>query len=166
MNQDYNKNITLSYEYVEKSLKEIQDIINNRNTQLGLIIGFNFTFIRFFINELPRNRIDDNLIYYSSVTLQIFSYLFAFSSILFCFLGLYKNVDLLIISPDKLVNVSGFLSEIDLREAILDTWNDKLEKLIEINEQKKKILNRSIICLVFSGLMVIFDRLINAVFIS
>lgn len=51
--REYETNISLSYEYIEKSIQEIKDIINNTNTQLGVLIGFNFTFIRFFINDLP-----------------------------------------------------------------------------------------------------------------
>ena len=53
INQEYKVNVDLSYDYIEKSIKEIQNKSNNINTELGLLIGFNLTFIRFFVAELP-----------------------------------------------------------------------------------------------------------------
>ena len=61
--EEYESNISLSYEYLEKSIKEIQDIINNTNTQLGVLIGFNLTFVRFFLSEVPDKVVDLNGIY-------------------------------------------------------------------------------------------------------
>ncbi|MGK7896967.1 MAG: hypothetical protein AB4372_25970, partial [Xenococcus sp. (in: cyanobacteria)] len=58
IDQDYKANLDLSYDYIEKSIKEIQSKSNNINTELGLLIGFNLTFIRFFISELPGNVYD------------------------------------------------------------------------------------------------------------
>ena len=71
-----------------------------------------------------------------------------------------------IITSELLIPECDLVPETELRLAIMDVWEEKLEKLIEVSEQKKKFLNRSILFLGLSGLMVIFDRLINAVFIS
>ena len=62
IDEQYEANVSLIYDYVEKSIKEIQDISDNTNTKLGLLIGFNLTFIRFFLSELPDNICDLDLL--------------------------------------------------------------------------------------------------------
>ncbi|MDJ0730276.1 MAG: hypothetical protein QNJ33_09835 [Crocosphaera sp.] len=163
--QDYQKNIELSYDYIEKSLKEVQDINNNTNTQLGVLIGFNFTFIRFFLNELLNKIINiDNLLCYSCLLLKILAYGFSIASIISCFIGLYKNVIYSIIYPKALIENGVSLSNEELRLAIIDTWEEKFKSFKEVNEQKKQMFNRSIILLLISGIAAIINKLIVSIF--
>ncbi|MEM8672938.1 MAG: hypothetical protein AAGF83_03540 [Cyanobacteria bacterium P01_G01_bin.67] len=92
VSQDYKANLQLSYDYLEKSIKEIQDVINNTNSQSGILVGFNLTFIRFFINELPGKIIvAEDLFCHSCLLLKILTYGLAISSIIFALLGLYQT---------------------------------------------------------------------------
>ncbi|MEL4895035.1 hypothetical protein [Crocosphaera sp. Alani8] len=141
--QDYQNNINLSYDYIEKSLKEVQDIKNTINTELGLLIGFNFTFIRFFLNELPNEIINSNpVLCHSCLVLKIFAYVFSIASIIFCFFGLYKTVTYYIIPPKLLLENCDRVPNEELRLAVIDTWQKKLESFNQINQQKKQIFNR------------------------
>ena len=159
--KDYEANIALSYDYTEKSLKEVQDLNNNTNAQLGLLIGFNFTFIRFFINELPNRIIDLNSLSCNSCLLfKILAYTFSIASIVFCSFGLYKTIKYYIIPPELLIENCDRVTNQELKLAIIDTWQDKLEDFKEITQQKKQVLNRSIIFLLMSGLMSIIDKII------
>lgn len=163
--EDYEINIALSYDYIEKSLKEIQDINNNTNTQLGLLIGFNFTFIRFFINDLPNKIVNLNSWSCNSCLLfKILAYGLAIASISLCFFGLYKTIKYYIIPPNLLIENCNRVSNAELKLAIIDTWQNKLKDFKEVTQQKKQILNRSIILLLISGLMAIIDEIIASIF--
>ena len=165
--KDYEENVALSYDYTEKSLKEVQDINNNTNAQLGLLIGFNFTFIRFFINDLPGRIIDlDSWFCNSCLLFKILAYSFSITSIILCLFGLYKTVKYFIIPPDILLENSDQVTNQELKLAILDTWIDKLKDFKDITQQKKQILNRAIILLLVSGLMAIMDEIIATTFYS
>lgn len=164
-NSDYGDNVALSYDYIEKSLKEVQDINNNTNTQLGLLIGFNFTFIRFFINELPGKIINgDSLPCNSYLLFKTIAYELSFVSILFCFLGLYKTIEYYIIPSNLLIKNCDKVSTEELKLAIIDTLQDKLEHFKELIKQKKVILNRSIILLLVSGIIAVIDMIIAYAF--
>ena len=160
--EEYEANIALSYEYVEKSIKEIQDLSNQTNTQLGLLIGFNFTFIRFFLSELPDNSVQiGNLFCNSCLLLKLFAYLFAGISIFCCFRGLYRNIEYGIVTPNKLLAVCKGSSTTGLKLAILKTWNKKLQQFIELTAQKKKLFNRSIVFWGISVLLAVMDYAID-----
>ena len=163
--KDYQDNVTLSYDYIEKSLKEVQDINNHINTQLGLLIGFNFTFIRFFINELPNKIINHNPLFCNSCLLfKILAYTFAIASISACFFGLYRKIKYYIIPPSLLTKNCDQVTHQELQLAIIDTWQDKLKDFKEVTQQKKQILNLSIVLLLISGLMAICDEIIATIF--
>ena len=164
-NSDYADNVALSYDYIEKSLKEVQDINNNTTAQMGLLIGFNFTFIRFFINELPSRIINgDSLLCNSCFIFKILAYSLSFISILLCFLGLYKTIKYYIVPPNLLIENCDQVSPQELKLAIIDTFQDKLQHFRELIQQRKLILNLSIILLLASGLMAIIDEIIAYIF--
>ncbi|MGL6344028.1 MAG: hypothetical protein ACRC80_33390 [Waterburya sp.] len=163
--EEYKNNVDLSYEYIEKSLKEVQDISNHTNTQLGLIIGFNFTFIRFFLSELPDNvDLIESLPCNSCLLFKIFAYAFAIASIISSFLGLYTKIKYYIIPPNALMASCNQIDNLELKLAIVDTWNEKLDEFIKLTKIKKQLFNYSIILLVLSGLMAILDTIIAKVF--
>lgn len=159
--QDYKLNLELSYDYLEKSIKEVQDVINNTNGQLGILIGFNFTFIRFFINELPgKIKIDAVLYCNSYFTLKIFAYGLAIASITFCFWGLYQTTELKIIKPNVLIENCDRVINQELKLAIIDIWELKVQNFISLATRKKYFLNLSIVLLLISGLMAVLDEAI------
>ena len=156
--REYETNITLSYEYVEKSVQEVKDIINNTNTQLGVLIGFNFTFIRFFINDLPNRIVSSHGLFCNSCILfKILAYGFSFVSIILGLIGLYQTVELKIIKPNSLINECDKVFNWELKLAIIDKWQQKLEDFEKLNKLKKKLLNYSIILLGISGLFAVMD---------
>ena len=156
--REYETNITLSYEYVEKSIQEVKDIINNTNTQLGVLIGFNFTFIRFFINDLPNRIVSYHGLFCNSCILfKILAYGFSFVSIILGLIGLYQTVELKIIKPNSLINECDQVFNWELKLAIIDKCQQKLEDFEKLNKLKKKLLNYSIILLGISGLFAVMD---------
>ena len=162
IDEEYEANVALSYEYIEKSIKEIQDISNQTNTQLGLLIGFNFTFIRFFISELPDNSIAVNTLFcHSCLILKVFAYLFSGISIFCCFRGLYRNIEYFIIPPNIFISECRESSTTGLKLGIIKTWNKKLKQFIQLTEQKKLLFNRSIFFLAVSGSLAILDYTID-----
>ncbi|MEM8723772.1 MAG: hypothetical protein AAGE84_31590 [Cyanobacteria bacterium P01_G01_bin.39] len=156
--KEYEANITLCYEYIEKSLKEMQDLSNHTNTQLGLLIGFNFTFIRFFISVLPDNSIPiDSLPCNSCLLLKLLAYLLAAISIFCCFRGLYRSIEYFVIPANLLIDKCSESSTIGLKRGILRTWNKKLEQFVKLNKQKKELLNKSIILIAILGSFAVID---------
>ncbi|MFA9202087.1 MAG: hypothetical protein ACEQSC_00860 [Candidatus Nanopelagicaceae bacterium] len=165
LDEEYETNITLSYEYAEKSIKEVQDASNHINTQLGLLIGFNLTFIRFFINNLPNKIYNlDFLLCNSCLLLKILAYVLSIASIVLCLAGLYKTIDYNIIKPNILVQNCDHTANVELKLAILDTWNEKLDNFINLVSSKKQLFNYSIILLLLSGLIAILDTIIAKIF--
>lgn len=145
---EYEVNVALSYEYIEKSINEVQGISNNTNTQLGLLIGFNFTFIRFFLSELPDKECCLNsLPCYSCLLLKFIAYILAIASNVSSFVGLYQSIKYYIIPPNLLVENCESASKLEFKLAIIDTWQEKLDEFIKLAEQKKIFLNRSILFL-------------------
>ncbi len=144
--QDYVANVSLSYEYYEKSLQELRDTSNTTNTQLGLLIGFNLTFIRFFLNELPDNsHLIGCLHCHSCLVLKLLAYLFAGASIFLCFRGLYISTgEYLVIPPDILLSQCDRTSNTAFKLGIIKTWQEKLKDFLDLSKQKKKLLKLSI----------------------
>ena len=165
IDEEYKTNVDLSYDYIEKSIKEIQSKSNNTNTELGLLIGFNLTFIRFFIGELPGKIYDlDFLPCNSCLILKIFAYIFAVASIICCLLGLYTRTKYFIIPPNILVNNCDEVSSVEFKLAIMETWQAKLNNFLKLAKKKKVLFNYSIFFLVLSGLMAAIDGIIAYVF--
>lgn len=161
---DYDDNLALSYNYIEKSLQEVQDINNNTNTQLGLLIGFNFTFIRFFINDLATNLTNNSAPCNSCLLLKVLAYFFSSASIICCFFGLYKTVKYYIIPPHLLIENCDKVPSSELKLAIMDTWQEKLKNFKEVTQEKKRILNKAIALISISGLMSIFNYIVVSIF--
>lgn len=163
--QEYESNVSLSYEYLEKSIKEIQDIINNTNTQLGVLIGFNFTFIRFFLSEVPDKIIASYKISCNPcLWFKILAYLFSFVSVLLSFIGLYRTIEWEILEPDFLIKESDRIFNWELKLTVIKSWQDKLNDFKHLADVKKKLFNYSIFCLVISVLLTIYIRFIAAIF--
>lgn len=163
--EEYKTNVELSYEYVEKSIGEIQDISNHTNTQLGLLIGFNFTYIRFFLSELPASsKHIDSLPCNSCSILKILAYIFSIASIIAAFIGLYRSIQYTIITPKQLIENCKNVANVEFKLAIINTFQKKLEEFIKLAEQKKYFFNSSVGLLCLSGLMAILDRIIASIF--
>lgn len=163
--QEYESNVSLSYEYLEKSIKEIQDIINNTNTQLGVLIGFNFTFVRFFLSEVPDKIITSNQISCNAcLWFKVLAYLFAFVSVILSFIGLYRTIEWEILEPDFLIKESNRIFNWELKLTVIKSWQDKLNDFKNLADVKKKLFNYSIFCLVISVLLTIYIRFIATIF--
>ena len=163
--EEYESNVSLSYEYLEKSIKEVQDIINNTNTQLGVLIGFNFTFVRFFLNEISGKVTDFNgLSCNSCLWFKALAYLFSFVSIILSFIGLYQTIEWEVIESDFLIKECNRVFNWELRLAIMESWQDKLNDFKQLADTKKRIFNYSIICLVVSFLLAIYNPVIESIF--
>ena len=155
--EEYASNVSLSYEYLEKSIKEIQDIISNTNTQLGVLIGFNFTFVRFFLSEVPDKIVNFNEIACNTcLWFKVLAYFFSFVSIFLSFIGLYQSVQWEIIKPDFLIKECDRVLNWELKLTIIESWQDKLKDFKQLSDVKKKLFNYSIFCLVISVLFTIY----------
>jgi len=163
--QEYKANVDLSYDYYEKSIKELQSRSKDINTEFGLLISFNLTFIRFFIFELP-NRIYnlDFLPCNSCLILKILAYISAFISIICCLLGLYIRTSYFIIPQHLLIDNCEEVPSLDFKLAILKTWKDKLESFLASTRKKKVLLNYSLFLFLFSGLIAAIDSILVSIF--
>ena len=83
-----------------------------------------------------------------------------------CLLGLYKTVKYFIVPPEIFLRNCDKVTNKELKLAIIDTWIDKLKNFKDITQQKKRILNRSIILLLVSGLIAIMDEIVATAFYS
>lgn len=158
IDQEYKTNVDLSYDYIEKSIKEIQDRSNSINTELGLLIGFNLTFIRFFISELPDKVYSLGFLPYDyCLKLRLFAYIFAIASIACCFWGLYTRAKYLILPPNLLIEKCDEVPYLEFKLAIMKTWQDKFNSFITLTNKKKNLFNCSlflfVLSFVFSGLI-------------
>ncbi len=161
IDQDYKANLDLSYDYIEKSIKEIQSKSNNINTELGLLIGVNLTFIRFFISELPGNVYNlDFLPCNSCLILKIFAYIFAIASIACCFWGLYTRATYSILPPNILIKKCDEVPSLEFKLAIMKTLQDKFDSFITLTKKKKDLFNYSLFLFLFSGLIAAIDSII------
>ena len=155
---EYQANVTLSYDYLEKAIKEIQDITNNANTQLGLLIGFNFTFIRFFLSSLPDSTPEINTLAASpSLILKAIAYIASGISIICCFRGLYVGTEYFIVPPEKLISECAIRSTTALQLGIINAWQTKLKQFIQLQKEKKQLLNIAILCLIISATIAVLD---------
>lgn len=69
-----------------------------------------------------------------------------------------------IIPPNLLIENCDRVPNQELRLAIIDVWQDKLKLLVEVAQERKDILKRSITLLLISGTMAILSKTIAAVF--
>ena len=134
------------------------------NTQLGVLIGFNFTFVRFFISEISgKVTIVDSFPCNSCLWFKILAYLFSFASIILSFIGLYQTIEWEIIEPDFLIKESDRIFNWELKLAIINSWQDKLNDFKQLLDIKKRLFNYSIVCLVVSVSLTIYNRFINSI---
>lgn len=165
IDDEYEVNVSLTYDYVEKSIKEIQDVSNSINNKFLLLATFNLTYIRFFLKGLPElNNYIDSLLCNSCLLLKILAYIFSICSIIYCFVGLYSNTEYFIVPPNLLINECDHTNTIGLKLGIIETQTNKLESFIKLAKQKKIFFNYSMILFVLSGLMAIMDILIDFTF--
>ncbi len=165
IDDEYEANVSLTYDYVAKSIKEIQDVSDSINNKFLLLATFNLTYVRFFLSGLPElDNYIDSLLCNSCLLLKILAYIFSACSIVFCFIGLYSNTEYFIITPDLLIDECDRTTTIGLKLAIINTQTKKLESFIKLAEQKKKFFNYSMILFMVSGLMAIMDIFIDFVF--
>ena len=157
--QEYVANVSLSYDYYEKSIQELRDASNTTNTQLGLLIGFNFTFIRFFLNELPDSSyLIDCLNCYSCLGLKLLAYICSGISISCCFKGLYETRGYFIIPPDILISQCDQTSNIAFKLGVIKAWSEKLTDFVDLSKQKKRLLNFSILLFLIAIAFAITDQ--------
>lgn len=96
----------------------------------------------------------------SCLVLKLLAFGFAIASISWCLLGLYKTIKFYIIPPNLLIENCDRVSSQELKLAIIDTWQEKLENFQVSNSYKKQLFNHSIFLLLLSGVMVILDKLL------
>ncbi len=155
---EYQANVTLSYEYLEKSIKEIQDITNNANTQSGLLVGFNFTFIRFFLNGLPSDLSAVSTPLECLRFILLFAAYFASGiSIVCCFSALSVSTEFLIVPPERLLQECNLTSNTALKLGIIQAWQQKLKQFIRLQKKKKRLLNTAIRFLIVSAIIAVID---------
>ncbi len=165
IDQEYKANLDLSYDYIEKSINEIQNKSNNINTEFGLLIGFNLTFIRFFVSELP-NRIYnlDFLPCNSCLILKILAYILAFISIICCLLGLFTRANYFILPPNLLINNCDEVPSLEFKLAIMKTWQEKFDSFLALTKKKKDLLDKSLFLFLSSGLIAALDSIIVSIY--
>ncbi len=167
IDDNYEANVSLTYDYVEKSINEVQDVSDNVNNKFLLLATFNLTYIRFFLSGLPElNNYINSLPCNSCLLLKILTYVFSACSIVSCFVGLYSTTEYFIISPKLLITECDRTTSIGLKLAIIENQTDKLESFIKLSERKKKFFNYAMILFVLSGLMALIDILIDFIFNS
>ncbi|MEO8890491.1 MAG: hypothetical protein ABI417_02980 [Coleofasciculaceae cyanobacterium] len=167
-NEAYKANIALSYEYLNKSVTEIKSNIDNINTKLGLIVGFNATFIR-FSSGLPdqtanlASGVDDYLVCYSCLILKIFFCIFLSLSIGTATWGLFPVKAITTLTPKQLLENANRASENDYKLSIIYFWEKIMPDLLKIREKKSTRLRYSIVLFAVSASLSALDVIIASI---
>lgn len=100
---DDETNVTLLYDYIEKTYASVNENINRLDTKLGSIVAFDGFFIR-SISDMPDHRVvTDNLPHYELLMLKCVAYGLVIGSIWVCILGLLPKPVGEIAEPHKLL---------------------------------------------------------------
>jgi hypothetical protein len=142
-NDNSDSKIPLIYEYVEKSITAIRSNLDALNTKLGLMIGFNATFIR-FSPGLPDKSSLASMSCYSCLVLKVLSCAFLLVSIGICLWGLSPESVPAFLKPKRLLEEAKKGSKEDYQIAIIDFWDEEMENLYEIKEKKSERLKCAI----------------------
>ena len=171
-NETYNSNITLSYEYVEKTIAHVRNNIDVLNNRLALLIGFNASLIRFspglpdrsLKNSICVNETVSSLSCNSCLLFKVLCCAFLTISIAICLWGLSPEKTKDIIPPKELIDKASLNSEINFKLAIITTWDTILKNLYKVKDKKSNCLVWAICFLGFASLMSALDIIIASLF--
>ncbi len=165
----YKANIALSYEYLNKSVTEIKSNIDSINTKLGLIVGFNATFIR-FSSGLPNQTanlasgVDNYLVCYSCLILKIFFCIFLSLSMGIAVWGLFPVKVITTLTPTQLLEKAKLASENDYKLAIIYLWEKIMPDLLKIRDEKSTRLRWSLVLFAVAVSLSVLDVIIASIY--
>jgi hypothetical protein len=166
---DYKANIALSYEYLDKSVTEVKSNIDSINTRLGLIVGFDATFIR-FSSGLPDKTAtiasvaDDFLACYSCLILKIIFCVCLSISIGVAVWGLFPVKVSTTLTPKQLLDNASLASENDYKLAIIYFWSKIIPELLKVRDKKSSRLRYAIGLFAVAASISALDVVIASVF--
>lgn len=166
---DYSSIITLVFEDGQQSIKDLNAGIENLNTKLSAITGFDVILIK-FIGDLPDKTLkvscsllDDCFPCYSCTFLKILSLiLLIFSALISLLAFLPKEDNSKIISPSEQAQKFSelSLSEDEYKLFFIDKYSRDIESLVNVRDKKAKQLFQSAIILLFVAAFSALDILI------
>lgn len=165
----YKANIALSYEYLNKSVTEVKSNIDSINTRLGLIVGFDATFIR-FSSGLPDQTAtlasvaDNFLVCYSCLILKILFCICLSISLGIAVWGLFPVKVSTTLTPKQLLNNANLASENDYKLAIIYFWDKIIPELLKIRDKKSTRLRYAIGLFAVAASVSALDVIIASVF--
>jgi len=171
---NYSSIITLVFEDGQESVKNLNNSIDNLNTKLSAITGFDVVLIK-FIGDLPDQTFqvncslsNDCLPCYGCTLLKGLSLILVIVSALISLLAfLPKEDNSEIISPSEQAQKFSelSLSEDEYKLFFIDKYSRDIKSLVKVRDQKTKQLFRSAIILLFvatfSSLDVLLATLIS-----
>ena len=172
-NKDYDHNIALIYDYVEKSIDIVRNNISAVTNKLGLLAGIEITLMRLFLADLPSPSFSDLiskdidiLPCYSCFTFKILAYILSITSITICLWeGYITQGTKLIIEPHLLLREARKGTITQYKEAMInDIWKHTLEKAFQLLEKRSKALKNAIILLAISMTFGVLNIIIHFIF--
>jgi hypothetical protein len=168
-NHDYESNIALTYEYLEKSITAAKSNIDSINTRLGLLIGFSATLIRFSSGLPDKLSVDfyslkgELLGCNSCLLLQVLCCIFLVISIIVSLWGLSPITVKTNLTPQQLLENAGLASKNDYKLAIIHFWEKILPKIMEVVEKKSSRLRCAIVLFGIAASLSALDIIIASI---
>ena len=172
-NQDYDHNIALIYDYVEKSIDILRSNLSEVTNNLRLLAAAEVTYIHFFLSDLPSpsfaDMITENielLPCYSCFIFKTLAYILSITSITIClWKGYSKESIRLVIKPNNLLSQAekGTITQYK-QSIIINIWKYTIEDLNKFLQIRAKALRQAVITLILSMVCAVLDTIIHFVF--
>jgi hypothetical protein len=162
-------NIALSYEYLNRSVTEVKSNIDSIHTRLGLIVGFDATFIK-LSSDLPDQTAtlasigDNHLVCYSCLILKILFFICLSISLGIALWGLFPIKVSTNLTPTQLLDKVEVASENEYKLAIIHFWGKIIPEILRIRDEKSKRLRYSIMLFAVAVYVSALDVIIASVF--
>jgi hypothetical protein len=168
-NNDYESNIALTYEYLEKSITTAKSNIDSINTRLGLLIGFNATLIRFSSGLPDKSSVNfyslqgEPLGCNSCLILQVICCIFLVISIIVSLWGLSPITVKTTLTPQQLLKNAGLAAKNDYKLAIIYFWEKILPEIMKVVDKKSSRLRCAIVLFGIAACLSALDIMIASI---
>ena len=150
--------LKLIYDDAENSLKSLKEDVNAFNTRLGVLLGFNATFVRLAM-DLPAQPSC-----FSCLVLKFLTLAFVVGSIALSLIGIYPKGMPIVISPKSQIQKSLGASEKDFREGVIEIRDSMIRDFAQQVGKKAKKFKQALTCLGLAAAMAAVDIAIDLFF--
>jgi hypothetical protein len=154
--------LKLIYEDAENSLKILREDINALNIRLGVLLGFNATFIRIAM-DLPAQS-PCSIACYSCLLLKTLTFVSVATSVAFSLWGIHPKPVQVIIFPTIQLEKSCEASEELFRERVIEARDKIIHNLLEVVDTKAERFKLALNLLAVAVILAVIDVLLHMFF--